>query len=136
MKCVSFKLNGQLFGFDIMKVIEVVKEYKIRTIPGVSPIIKGMMNLRGEIITVLDLKKRLNIKENPAPHNDIIIIAQRGERFGLFIDEVMEVVNFNDPDIESENKNIFKIEEDFVLGLSKINDFPIMILSVEKILDF
>ena len=136
MKCVTFKLENQLFAFDILNIKEIVKEYSIKAIPGVSSIIKGMMNLRSEIITVLSLKKRLNIQEKHNGHKDIVIVLYKGEKFGLLIDEVFEVVEFEDSEIEREDKSIFKIEEDFVSGLTKINGLPTMILNVEKVLDF
>lgn len=136
MKCVTFKLENQLFAFDILNIKEIVKEYSIKAIPGVSSIIKGMMNLRSEIITVLSLKKRLNIQEKHNGHKDIVIVLYKGEKFGLLIDEVLEVVEFEDSEIEREDKSIFKIEEDFVSGLTKINGLPTMILNVEKVLDF
>jgi purine-binding chemotaxis protein CheW len=136
MKCVTFKLGNQLFAFNILNIKEIVKKYSIKAIPGVSSIIEGMMNLRGEIITVLSLKKRLKIKEKQSEHKDIVIVIYKGEKFGLLIDEVLEVVEFEDSEIEKGDNSIFKIEEDFVSGLTKINGLPVMILNVEKVLDF
>ncbi|MCK5599798.1 purine-binding chemotaxis protein CheW [bacterium] len=137
MKSVSFRLGDQLFGFDIMKVKEIVKEFSLKSVPGVNPIITGFMNLRGEIITVLDLRKRLSMDAlEEGSSQDVIIVLWREEKYGLVIDEVLEVVELSEDEINRENKNIFRIEEDFVYGLGKVNDKPIMILSLEKVLEF
>ncbi|MCK4643124.1 purine-binding chemotaxis protein CheW [bacterium] len=137
MKSVSFRLGDQLFGFDIMKVKEIVKEFSLKSVPGVNPIITGFMNLRGEIITVLDLRKRLSMDAlEEGSSQDVIIVLWQDEKYGLVIDEVLEVVELSEEEINRENKNIFRIEEDFVYGLGKVNDKPIMILSLEKVLEF
>ena len=137
MKSVSFRLGDQLFGFDIMKVKEIVKEFSLKSVPGVNPIITGFMNLRGEIITVLDLRKRLSMDAlEEGSSQDVIIVLWQDEKYGLVIDEVLEVVELSEDEINRENKNIFRIEEDFVYGLGKVNDKPIMILSLEKVLEF
>ncbi len=137
MKSVSFRLGDQLFGFDIMKVKEIVKEFVLKSVPGVNPIITGFMNLRGEIITVLDLRKRLSMDAlEEGSSQDVIIVLWHDEKYGLVIDEVLEVVELSEEEIDRKNKSIFRIEEDFVYGLGKVNDKPIMILSLEKVLEF
>ncbi len=137
MKSVSFRLGDQLFGFDIMKVKEIVKEFVLKSVPGVNPIFTGFMNLRGEIITVLDLRKRLSMDAlEEGSSQDVIIVLWQEEKYGLVIDEVLEVVELSEEEIDRKNKSIFRIEEDFVYGLGKVNDKPIMILSLEKVLEF
>ena len=136
MICVAFRLNELYFGFEIREVVEVVKEYTIKDIPGVNPIIKGMVNLRGEIITVVDLKKRLHLEQKKKPQHDIMIMEHNEEHFGLFIDEVMEVVALKEEDIQRENKNIFKIQENFLKVLGKIKGKPLMILDLKQVLEF
>ncbi len=135
MKCITFLLNSQYFGIEISNIIEVVKEYKIKHIPGVSSVIEGLINLRGEIITVLNLKKRLNLPETENQIHDVLIVRYDGTNYGLYLDEVLEVVDIKEENIQKESKNFLKIEENFLENLGKLNEKPIMILNLEQILE-
>ncbi|MCD6579439.1 chemotaxis protein CheW [bacterium] len=135
MKSITFLLNSQYFGIEISNIIEVVKEYQIKQIPGVSNVIEGLINLRGEIITVVNLKKRLKLEETKDSIHDVLIVRYDNINYGLYLDEVLEVVNLKEENIQKESKNFLKIEENFLENLAKLNEKPIMILNLEQILD-
>lgn len=89
---VCFGVSDQIYGLPILAVQEVLREAQIEPVPGAAPQVLGVINLRGNVITVLDLRLRLGF---PAPaagaESRIVVVDHRGESFGLLVDRVADV---------------------------------------------
>lgn len=132
---VVFKLNQEYYGLPIEKVISIEKIGEITRIPNAPDYIKGVINLRGEVIPVVNLKKKLNIGDNELNMNSRIIVVNEDEMVvGLVVDFSSEVLEIDREDIDKppETKDNQLIE--YISGIGKTSDRLIIILDLLKIL--
>ncbi len=132
---VVFKLNQEYYGLPIEKVISIEKIGEITRIPNAPDYIKGVINLRGEVIPVVNLKKKLNIGDNELNTNSRIIVVNEDEMVvGLVVDFSSEVLEIDREDIDKppETKDNQLIE--YISGIGKTSDRLIIILDLLKIL--
>ena len=98
---VVFRLYGEEFGIEITKVREIVKPREITRLPNVAEFVEGVTNLRGEVIPIIDLKKRFGLEATAMTEDSRIIIVDISEnRVGLVVDDVTEVLRISGADIE------------------------------------
>lgn len=89
---VCFYLNQQIYGLPILDVQEVLSQFDIEPVPGTDPQVLGVINLRGTVVTVLDLRRRLGAEVTEVNDTSRVIIIDHGaERFGLLVDHVADV---------------------------------------------
>lgn len=132
---VVFKLNQEYYGLPIEKVISIEKIGEITRIPNAPDYIKGVINLRGEVIPVVNLKKKLNIGDNELNMNSRIIVVNEDEMVvGLIVDFSSEVLEIDREDIDKppETKDNQLIE--YISGIGKTSDRLIILLDLLKIL--
>jgi len=133
---VIFRLGNEKYGVDIMKVKEIC-EYKASTkVPNAPDFIEGIINLRGEIIPIVNLKKRFKISgaDEVSTYSRIIVININEKNVGFIVDEASEVLRINGADIEEAPEIITGIDRRFITGVGKVNESIILILDLEKIL--
>jgi len=133
-KFLTFYLGNEAYGIEIQKVIEIVEIQKITRVPETLPFIKGVMNLRGNVIPVMDLRLRFNMAETAyTDRTCVIIVSELETTVGLIIDsvsEVMEILNKNiDPILERQNGM-----NQFVKGIGKANNQIKMLIDLNKLL--
>lgn len=128
-----FSINNRLYSFLIDEVVEILRVPTITKIPGINPVIEGVINLRGSIIPVVNLHKRFNM---PSPKrnkkNRIVIVQGRNENIGLIVDEVKMVTKFDENHVESTFGQT--LEKDVFNGFAKLNGQVIGLLNLEKVL--
>lgn len=132
---VVFKLNQEYYGLPIEKVIAIEKIGEITRIPNAPDYIKGVINLRGEVIPVVNLKRKLNIGDNELNMNSRIIVVNEDEMVvGLVVDFSSEVLEIDREDIDKppETKDNQLIE--YISGIGKTSDRLIILLDLLKIL--
>lgn len=137
MKQVAIlQLGTEYYALDIMKV-NTIKDYETpNRIPHSKPFVKGVINLRGQIVPILDLREILGYEEDAA--NDkrkIIIIENEDELLGLIIDEVLSISQIQDNQIEELDKVGFTDFADVIESVAKFDDKLVAILSIPKILE-
>jgi len=127
-----FKLGEDIYAIEASSVSEMVKYQAFTKVPMMSPYIKGVTNIRGNIITVIDLLQRLGLGEaNVKKKTSLVII----DKIALIIDEVHEVNTIDPQNIKSTLDFGFKIEPRFVRNMAKYNDSYIAILNFDEILN-
>ncbi|MBI5062564.1 MAG: purine-binding chemotaxis protein CheW [Desulfatitalea sp.] len=135
IQMVSFELEGELFGVDILMVQEIIKQMPITVIPDAPDFIAGVINLRGRIVPVIDLRKRLNLKvDNQVPAQDAwtLILNAAGRVTGFIVDQVTRVIKVPVNAIQPPAEKISSsIESDYLSGVCKSEEQPAM-----TILDF
>lgn len=131
---VAFRLNSELYAVDIRMVKTVEKKVPITRVPKVAHYIAGVINLRGEIIPVIDLAKRFNM-DFIADTDDCRIMVLKIDEFqvGIIVDGVDEVIDLPIENIESATTVSSGISSNFVLGLGKIGNRIITILNFDKL---
>ena len=130
-----FSIGKQLCALLIEEVVEIIRVLPITEVPGVKGFISGMVNLRGSIIPVIDLRKRFRMKVPPFQKKTrIIIVHNQAENIGLIVDEVTMVTFVEQKSVEPPLDMFNSIEKDCFKGFAKINEQFIGILNLEKVL--
>ncbi len=138
-KYLMFSLDDQEFGIDIMKIREIVGMLPVRSIPQSPPYIKGVIDLRGKIITVLDLKARFGMGELTAhARNCIIVLESEGlsvqSTLGLAVDSVSEVIGIKSGDIDETAYFGASINTDHIKAMAKIDNGVKLLLNADHIM--
>lgn len=130
-----FTINNEEFGADIEEVTTIIeKNYPIARVPKTPDFIKGVINLRGEIIPIIDLRIRLNLPEIEATEaTRIIVVNLKGVVIGLIVDSVAEVVNLSEESIETLANLDSNISMDYIYGVGKIGGRIITIFNLDKL---
>lgn len=132
---VVFSLNNQLCGVSIEEIVEIIRIQTITEVAGIASYISGMINLRGNIIPVLNVRKRYQLQ--PAPFDKksrIIIVKDDGEDIGLIVDEVKMVTYVEDEQVEPPIEMFNTLEKDNFIGFAKVGEQLIGILNIQKVL--
>lgn len=134
-KYVVFKLENEEYGIDILRVKEIKEMLRITRVPKAPSFVKGVINLRGEVIPVIDLRKKFNLSEKKDTENTRIIIVSVEEiTIGLIIDTSSEVLEIDKENIEEPPLAVSSIDHSYIYGIGKVNDRLIILLEVAKII--
>ncbi|NLM26022.1 MAG: chemotaxis protein CheW [Firmicutes bacterium] len=132
---VVFSLYQEEFGCEITQVREIIKLPSITKLPHVSDYIKGVTNIRGEIIPVISLRKRFGLEEEEETQNTRVIIVEiNGSQVGFVVDSVAEVLRIPESAIEPPPRSIAGLKADYLNGVGKVDDRLLILLDVNKIL--
>ncbi len=132
-KYTVFTIAGEEFGIDLGRVVEVVRPQKTTPLPKVPHFVDGVINLRGTIIPVMDLRKRLNVKPSPGKER-IIVTKMHGEKMGVLVDTVTEIINIEDSQV-APSPSIFKgLKPEYMGGIGKVKGRLIVILNLDNLL--
>jgi len=136
---ISFIIAREEYGVELIQTKEIIKPLKITPVPNTLDYISGVINLRGQVIPVIDMKKKLNlaIEKDKASSKDeekIIIINIKGMLLGLYVDCVKEVVNLKNSEIKDVKETKNEIEKEFIKGVINIDEKLIIILDLKKLL--
>ena len=132
---VSFRLANEEYGLGIMQVQEIILMGEITEIPEVPSYICGLINLRGKVIPIVDLRKRfgLNVTEN-TEQTRIIVVNAAQSTFGIVVDAVSEVLRIEAGQIEPPPTGLLGIEQAYIQGLMKMEEKIMILLNIDTIL--
>jgi purine-binding chemotaxis protein CheW len=135
LQVVGFRIGRETFGLPIAMVREIVRVPEITSVPNAPEYIEGVINLRGRIIPIVDLRKRFGQRSFEQNKKNRIIVVELGVRaFGLIVNSASEVLRIPPSDIE-EPRNVFQEGElDYVTGVGKLNGRLVILLDVNRIL--
>ncbi len=134
LQIVGFMLGDEEYGVDILSVTEILKLTKITRVPKSSEFVKGVINLRGNVIPILNIRKKFKNEEAPDDDNTrIIIITVDENKFGIIVDKVTEVIRIRESDVEEPNL-IDSVEKKYVDGVGKYNGRLLILLKLDQIL--
>ena len=135
VKMLTFSLDNVFYGVDVNQVREVKNFEGATPVPCTPDYVKGVTNLRGEVIPVIDLRKRIGLgdkKENEDA--DIIMIIQDKHPIGVTVDSVIEVLTLQKKDIETSPESLITDRSDGVIGIAKHDRDLIVLLDIIKVL--
>lgn len=136
VELASFYVGEALCGMDILKVQEVNKLIEMTRVPQAPDYVLGILNLRGEIVTIVDLGKKLGLKSTELNHKTRnIIVNSNGEHIGLMVEQISDVIQAEWEKIEPPPANIGEVQGKYFTGVFKTEDRLIGILDVEKVLE-
>jgi purine-binding chemotaxis protein CheW len=131
MQIVNFTIDDVNYGVPVEQVREVRDMQIVTPVPGSPPFVEGVTNLRGQIITVMDLRKRLGLAEKSKTNEKIIIIDLGKHAIGVVVDSVTEVSTIREPDIEK-NSEVTSTLDESILGVGKQGNHLTIILDIAK----
>jgi len=135
VELASFYVGEALCGMDILKVQEINKLIEMTRVPQAPEYVLGILNLRGEIVTIIDLGKKLGLKSTELNHKTRnIIVNSNGEHIGLMVEQISDVIQVEWEKVEPPPANIGDVQGKYFTGVFKTEDRLIGILDVEKVL--
>ena len=137
IQLVIFNLGLEEFGVDIMKVQEIIRLPEITRIPKSPDYIKGVINLRGKIIVVMDLDKRFGLPSKEiTDESRIVVVDIDGTIVGMVVDSVSEVIRLIASNVDATPEIITqKINADYLKGVGKMDDRLLILLNLENIVN-
>ncbi len=134
-KYLTFVLGSEEYGLEILKVREIIGVMEITTVPQTPVFIKGVINLRGKVIPVIDLRLKFGMPEaEPTEETCIIVVDIMGSLMGILVDTVSEVLDINANQIEPAPAFGGSIDTNFILGMGKVKDRVEILLDINKVL--
>ncbi|QEK10947.1 purine-binding chemotaxis protein CheW [Crassaminicella thermophila] len=128
---VIFKLGREEYGIDIMNVREITEFKETTKIPNAPNFIEGVINLRGNVIPVINLKKRFKLDEtNIANNSRIIIVTMDAKQIGFIVDDASQVMTLNEDEIENPPEIITGIDRKYIVGIGKMDEKIIILLDL------
>lgn len=129
----TFFLNGLFFGVEVLKVQEVIRYQAMTCVPLAPRMIEGLINLRGQIVTAIDLRRRLELPpraEGQLPMN--VVVRSDDGAVSLLVDEIGDVVEIQDDTYEDPPETLSGVARELVRGVYKLKERLLLILDTEK----
>jgi purine-binding chemotaxis protein CheW len=130
---VTFQLGREEYGIEIASVQEIIRATDITPVPGAPPHVRGVINLRGKIIPVVDLRTRFALPQ--AEVNDsqrIVVIELKEKRIGMLVDGVSQVIRIPVGVVEGMPEEAISVDENFIKGIGKLDNRLVIILDLNK----
>lgn len=134
---LTFRLGKEDYGIAIRSVVEIVGLQQITLVPDLPPFMKGVVNLRGKIIPVMDGRLRFGLESANYDERTCVIVTNVEDRItGLIVDRVNEVLNIPDEQVEPPTASSSGVAESYVYGLGKVGDSVKVLLNVSRVLNW
>ncbi len=138
-KYLTFDLAGEVYGLEILKVQEIIGIMRITQVPTVPDFVRGVINLRGRVIPVVDLRLKFEMSTQEDTERTCVIVVQiqrdnAAVTIGIVVDEVREVAAIDDDQIEPTPSFGTSVNTDFILGMGKTEDKVVILLDIERVL--
>jgi purine-binding chemotaxis protein CheW len=135
IQLACFTLGDKLFAVDIMRIREILVPQKLSPLPCTSELLEGVINLRGSVIPVMDMRKRFGMSViDVPPVGKLLIVALVNQLLALLVDDVLEVISVPDTDIMPPAQIASGVGMEFLLGVCLSNDRVFMILDIDSLL--
>jgi purine-binding chemotaxis protein CheW len=138
-KYLTFSLDKEEYGIGILKVREIIGMMPITAVPQTPSFVKGVINLRGKVIPVMDLRLKFGMMEiDYTDRTSIIVVEVRGAgskvQIGIVVDRVSEVVNIREDDIENAPTFGTSLDTEYILGMAKMEGGVKILLDIDRVL--
>ncbi|GMT42412.1 MAG: chemotaxis protein CheW [bacterium] len=134
-KYLTFILGKEEYGLEILKVREIISVMEITEVPQVPPFIKGVINLRGKVIPVIDLRLKFDMPPIDYTRETCIIVVNVSDLLlGIVVDTVAEVLDIGEKEIDPPPSFGTTVKTDFILGMGKIKGKVKILLDIDKVL--
>ncbi|SJZ40935.1 chemotaxis protein CheW [Selenihalanaerobacter shriftii] len=134
---VTFRVDDEEYGVDVLKVQEIIRYHQPTKVPNAPEVIKGVINFRGEVIPIVDLRKKFNLELREYDSFTVIIILEVKDKIvGIIVDHVSDILSFSKEDIQTALEFSSDIKTEFIKGMAKLDERLIILLELEKLLSF
>ena len=134
-KFLTFALSNEEYGIEILRVREIIGLMDITTVPQTPDYMKGVVNLRGKVIPVIDLRLKFSMQEEEHTQETCVIVVEvNNTQIGIIVDSVSEVLDIKSGEIEEAPSFGQGIDTDFIMGMGKTKEKIIILLDIEEVL--
>ncbi len=135
LQLVTFSIGEEEFGVDILKVQEIIRTMEITKVPRAQDFVEGVINLRGKVIPIIDLRRRFGLDSKPHDkHTRIIVIEINNMIVGFVVDSVSEVLRIPASTVEPPPPVVAGLESEYISGVGKLHDRLLILLDLDKLL--
>lgn len=132
---VVFSLGSETYGVDIASVREIIPVQKIVSVPRAPDFVEGIINLRGRVIPVLDLRKHFGFEQKKGDPSQRIVLVEAGqESIGVIVDAVSSVLRISDESVEPAASVIVGAEIEYIQGIAKVDEELVVLIDLTKII--
>jgi purine-binding chemotaxis protein CheW len=131
----TFFVGGLYFGVDVLHVQEVLRFQRMTPVPLVPPVVRGLINLRGQIVTAIDLRLRLGLSQAGGDQPMNVVVRTLGSTVSLLVDEIADVVTVAEDLLEPVPETLPPAVRGLTTGIYKLKDRLLLILAVERTID-
>ena len=132
----TFFLDKLFFGVEVEKVQEIIRYQEMTRVPLAPPVVAGLINLRGQIVTAIDLRRRLDLAERPTEHLPLNVVVQiSDETVSFLVDEIGDVLEVDAQDFESPPDTLTGNVRHLIRGAYKLKETLLLILDIEKVVE-
>ncbi len=134
LQLVSFRLGPEEFGLDILKVQEIIRIQELTRVPNMPEYIEGVINLRGKVIPVIGLRKRIGLESQTHDKKTrIVVVDVQGNVLGFVVDSVSEVLRIHSETVEDPPR-LGKKERDYISGIGKLDSRLLLLLDLDRLM--
>ena len=131
----TFYVAGHYFGLDVLRVQEVIRYQEMTRVPLAPPVVRGLINLRGQIVTALDLRRRLELDDRPADQLPVNVVVQTDDgAVSLLVDEIGDVLDVEEKLFEPPPDTLTGTARELIRGAYKLNGRLMLLLDIDKAL--
>jgi len=132
----TFVVANFFFGVDVLRVQEVLRYQQMTKVPQAPEVVEGLINLRGQIVTAIDMRRRLKLPPRPAGELPMNIVVRTSESaVSLLVDEIGDVLHMDECDYEQPPENLDAAARDLICGVYKLKDRLLFVLDEERTTD-
>lgn len=133
MQYCTFRLDELTFGVEVDRVQEVIRPQELTAVPLANPVVEGLINLRGQIVTALDLRRRLELPPRPGDRQAMNIVVRTGVgELSLLVDEIGDVVDVDEATFEKAPETLDGVARELIVGAYKLEDRLLLVLDTER----
>ena len=136
LQLVSFCIGSEEYGVDILQVQEINRMVEITKVPQAPHYVEGVINLRGKVIPIIDLRKRFNLELKEHDKNTrIVVVDIGGNIMGMIVDSVSEVLRLQADTIEPPPELVTGVNSEYIKGVAKLEDRLLIFLDLSRVID-
>lgn len=137
IQVACLKMDDGLYAVDIMRIKEIIRLPKLSPLPRALPFVEGVINLRGSVIPVLDLRKRFSLPPAGNPENSrLLILSISGQPLGLVVDEVTEMISVPVRELKPPPRGVRVVGGEYLIGMALVQEVPVLLLNIDALLSF
>lgn len=135
---VSFNLDDEEYGIEVLLVQEIIRYQKPTKIPNASSIIQGVINFRGKVIPLIDMRAKFRMSTREYDNFTVIVVLEvKGKTVGLVVDRVYDIVSLSEDQIQKADDDFINdLQAEYLRGMGKVGDRLVLLLEPDKILSF
>ena len=135
LQLVSFSVAAEEYGLDILRVQEIIRTQQLTRVPNLPDYVEGVINLRGKVIPVVALRRRLGLEAVAADKNTrIVVVDVHGQTLGFIVDAVSEVLRISADTVEP-TPRIGSVEREYISGVGKLESRLLLMLDLEQLMN-